>query len=46
MEAIDEWTVAELRAELEELELVTTGNKQELYDRLLDYVEEWDCRNT
>ena len=41
MEAIDEWTVAELRAELEELELVTTGNKQELYDRLLDYEEEW-----
>ena len=41
MEAIDEWTVAELRAELEELELVTTGNKQDLYDRLLDYEEEW-----
>ena len=41
MEAIDEWTVAELRAELEELELVTTGNKQNLYDRLLDYEEEW-----
>ena len=41
MEAIDEWTVAELRAELEELELVTAGNKQDLYDRLLDYEEEW-----
>tara|TARA_B100001750_G_scaffold42472_1_gene30984 strand:+ start:596 stop:1453 length:858 start_codon:yes stop_codon:yes gene_type:complete len=41
VEAIDEWTVAELRAELEELELVTTGNKQDLYDRLLDYEEEW-----
>jgi len=41
VEAIDEWTVAELRAELEELELVTAGNKQDLYDRLLDYEEEW-----
>ena len=41
MEPIGEWTVAELKAELEELDLVTTGNKQNLYDRLLDYEEEW-----
>ena len=33
--------MAELKAELEELDLVTTGNKQNLYDRLLDYEEEW-----
>ena len=41
MDPIGEWTVAELKAELEELDLVTTGNKQNLYDRLLDYEEEW-----
>tara|TARA_B100001750_G_scaffold172327_1_gene140568 strand:+ start:596 stop:1468 length:873 start_codon:yes stop_codon:yes gene_type:complete len=41
VEPIGEWTVAELKAELEELDLVTTGNKQNLYDRLLDYEEEW-----
>ena len=42
MEPADEWTVAELKAELEDLDLPTGGNKQDLYDRLLQYDEEWE----
>ncbi|MEC7706987.1 MAG: SAP domain-containing protein, partial [Candidatus Thermoplasmatota archaeon] len=42
MEPADEWTVAELKAELEDLDLPTGGNKQDLYDRLLEYDEEWE----
>ncbi len=41
MEPIDEWSSAELKAELKELDLSTSGNKQELYDRLLEYEDEW-----
>ena len=41
MEPIDEWSSTELKAELEELDLSTSGNKQELYDRLLEYEDEW-----
>ena len=44
MEPVDEWTVAELKAELKELGLSNSGNKQDLYDRLLEYEEgeDWD----
>ena len=42
MEPIEEWTSAELKAELKELGLSSSGNKQELYDRLLEYEEDWD----
>ena len=43
MEPIDEWTVAELKAELGELGLSNSGNKEQLYERLLDAEEEdWD----
>ena len=42
MEPIDEWTVAELKAELKDLGLSNSGNKEELYERLLDIEEEWD----
>ena len=41
VEPIDEWSSTELKAELEELDLSTSGNKQELYDRLLEYEDEW-----
>ena len=41
MEPIGEWTSAELKAELKELGLSTSGNKQELYDKLLEYEEDW-----
>ncbi len=41
MEPIDEWSSTELKAELEELDLSTSGNKQELYNRLLEYEDEW-----
>ena len=36
--------MAELKAELKELGLSNSGNKEELYDRLLEYEEdeEWD----
>ena len=40
MEPIDEWTVAELKAELKDLGLSNSGNKEELYERLLDAEEE------
>ncbi len=40
MEPIDEWTVAELKAELKDLDLSNSGNKEELYERLLDAEEE------
>jgi len=42
VEPIDEWTSAELKAELKELGLSSGGNKQDLYDRLLEYEEEWE----
>ena len=42
VEPIEEWTSAELKAELKELGLSSSGNKQELYDRLLEYEEDWD----
>ena len=42
VEPIDEWTSAELKAELKELGLSSSGNKQDLYDRLLEYEEEWE----
>ncbi|RZD49299.1 MAG: hypothetical protein CXT65_06010 [Methanobacteriota archaeon] len=44
MEPIDEWTVAELKGELKELGLSNSGNKEKLYNRLLEYEEdeEWD----
>ncbi|MFL2493192.1 MAG: SAP domain-containing protein [Candidatus Thalassarchaeum sp.] len=42
MEPADEWTVAEIKAELEDLGLPTSGNKQDLYDRLLEYDEGWE----
>ncbi len=44
MEPVDEWTVAELKAELKDLGLSNGGNKEELYNRLLEYEEEddWD----
>ena len=41
VEPISEWTSAELKAELKELGLSTSGNKQELYDKLLEYEEDW-----
>ena len=41
VEPIGEWTSAELKAELKELGLSTSGNKQELYDKLLEYEEDW-----
>ena len=40
MEPVDEWTVAELKAELKELGLSNSGNKEELYNRLLEYEED------
>ena len=40
MEPLDEWAVAELKAELKELELSNSGNKEELYNRLLEYEED------
>ena len=40
MEPLDEWTVAELKAELKELGVSNSGNKQELYERLLEFEEE------
>jgi len=40
VEPIDEWTVAELKAELKDLGLSNGGNKEDLYDRLLEYEEE------
>tara|TARA_B100000700_G_scaffold5893_1_gene6333 strand:- start:8038 stop:8895 length:858 start_codon:yes stop_codon:yes gene_type:complete len=42
VEPIDEWTSAELKAELRELDLSTGGNKQELYNRLLEYEDDWE----
>ena len=48
VDPIGEWTVAELKAELKELDLSIGGNKQELYERLLDHSdyerdeEDWD----
>jgi hypothetical protein len=44
VEPIDEWTVAELKTELKELGLSNSGNKEKLYDRLLEYEEDegWD----
>jgi len=36
VDPVDEWTVAELKAELRRLDLPVSGNKQELYERLLD----------
>jgi len=42
VEPVEEWTSAELKAELKELGLSSSGNKQELYDRLLEYEEDWD----
>ena len=45
MEPIGKWTVVELRAELERLDLGVSGNKQELYQRLLDMneiEEDWE----
>ena len=41
MEPIDEWSSAELKAELKDLDLSTSGNKQELYDRLVEYEDDW-----
>jgi hypothetical protein len=45
VEPIGKWTVVELRAELERLDLGVSGNKQELYQRLLDMdeiEEDWE----
>ena len=44
MEPIDEWTVAELKTELKDLGLSNGGNKEELYNRLLEYEGDdgWD----
>ena len=41
VEPIDEWSSAELKAELKDLDLSTSGNKQELYDRLVEYEDDW-----
>jgi len=40
VEPIDEWTVDELKDELKDLGLSNGGNKEELYNRLLEYEEE------
>jgi hypothetical protein len=45
VEPIGKWTVVELRAELERLDLGVSGNKQELYQRLLEMneiEEDWE----
>ena len=39
MDPSSEWTVVELRAELKRLNLSVSGNKQELYERLLEASE-------